>query len=171
MNILIIYPEKESNKKSLFQRLLSGFQSSHQEPLELLELSIQLPITWDRRLVDLNTDKLRQKDVDWADFVVIKASCNQESSALTLLKDFKNMAINTIGEGELFSTDPSRFEEVDHLILNGASMHALVSDLESNKAKHIYFPLMLKRHRNPYPDYSLLGVSSYFSRNIQTFSA
>ena len=42
-------------------------------PLGLLTMAAMLPEKWEKRLVDMNTDKLSNKDIIWADYVFIGA--------------------------------------------------------------------------------------------------
>ncbi len=170
MNILLIYPKTDKQTKgfsALFQRF---FKRQTEEPRELIEVSIQLPITWERQLVDLNQEKLNPKIMEWADYVIIKAGTKQRASTLRFIEKCKQAGKKIIAEGELFDAQPNDFEDVDHLILNQATFDPFVRDVESNSAKHIYSTLFIKEPllRSAY---SLMGFSGYFSRNIHPFSA
>ena len=170
MKILFIYPEKENNSKGFFNLIQSYLNRPTCEPRELIRLSIQFPITWECKLVDLNAHRLKDKELEWADFVVINADHRQEESTKHIIKKCNLVGKRIIAEGTLFSSAPDRFETVDHLILNGASLHTFIFDLEEGTAKRIYLPLTIKRNRQSRP-YSLHGLSSFFSNNIHTFSA
>ncbi|MDX8337645.1 hypothetical protein SLH46_00530 [Draconibacterium sp. IB214405] len=170
MNILLIYPKTDKQTKgfsALFQQFL---KHETEEPRELIEVSIQLPITWERKLVDLNQEKLDSKLLQWADYIVIKAGLKQRSSTLRFIDKCKHAGKKIIAEGELFDAQPNDFEDVDHLILNQTTFEPFVRDVESNSTKHIYSSLFIKEPllRSAY---SLMGFSGYFSRNIHTFSA
>lgn len=170
MNILLIYPEKENNSKgfeAFFQKL---FNKTTEDPLELIEISIQLPITWERKLRDLNQEKLNTKDLEWADYVIIKADSRQRASTVKLIEKCKVAGKKIIAEGELFDSQPADFENVDHLILNQATFDPFVRDMEANTTQRIYSAEFRKEKlRNT--AYSLLGFSDYLSRNIHPFSA
>lgn len=170
MNILLIYPEKENNSKgfeAFFQKL---FNKKTKDPLELIEISIQLPITWERKLRDLNQEKLNAKDLDWANYVIIKADPRQRTSAVKLIEKCKVAGKKIIAEGELFNSQPADFENVDHLILNQATFDPFVRDMEDNTTQRIY-SADFRKEKLRKTAYSLLGFSDYFSRNIHPFSA
>ncbi|WP_297097018.1 hypothetical protein [uncultured Draconibacterium sp.] len=170
MNILLIYPEKENNSKgfeAFFQKL---FNKTTEDPLALIEISIQLPITWERKLRDLNQEKLNTKDLAWADYVIIKADPRQRTSTVKLIDKCKAAGKKIIAEGELFDSQPADFENVDHLILNQATFDPFVRDMEDNTTQRIY-SADFRKEKLRRTAYSLLGFSGYFSRNIHTFSA
>nr|WP_319511239.1 hypothetical protein [uncultured Draconibacterium sp.] len=170
MNILLIYPEKENNSKgfeAFFQKL---FNNTTEDPLELIEISIQLPITWERKMRDLNQEKLNAKDLEWADYVIIKADSRQRTSTVKLIEKCKVAGKKIIAEGELFDSQPADFENVDHLILNQATFDPFVRDVEDNAAQRVY-NTDFRKEKLRKTAYSLLGFSDYFSRNIHPFSA
>ncbi|QIA06295.1 hypothetical protein [Draconibacterium halophilum] len=170
MNILLIYPEKENTTKgfeAFFQKLLN---KPTEDPRALIEISIQLPITWERKLLDLNQEKLNTKDLQWADYVIIKADLQQRLSTVNLIEKCKLAGKKIIAEGELFDTQPNDFENVDHLILNQATFDPFVRDVESNTTRRIY-STYFRKEKLRQTAYSLLGFSGYFSRNIHPFSA
>lgn len=170
MKTLFIYPEKENNNNGVFNLIQSYLNKPTSEPRELIELSIQFPITWETKLIDLNAYRLKEKDLLWADYVVICADQKQRKSTIQVIEKCITAKKKIIGAGTLFSSSPESFSSVDHLILNGASLHTFIFDLEEGIAKRIYLPLTIKRNRQSRP-YSLLGFSSFFSNNIHTFSA
>ncbi|WP_319230875.1 hypothetical protein [Draconibacterium orientale] len=170
MNILLIYPEKENTSKgfeAFFQKL---FNKTTEDPRELIEISIQLPITWERKLRDLNQKKLNTKDLEWADYVIIKADQRQRTSTVKLIEKCKSAGKKIIAEGVLFDSQPADFDNVDHLILNQATFDPFVRDMEDNTTKRIYNAYYSKEKLRK-TAYSLLGFSDYLSRNIHPFSA
>ena len=78
MKILMLYPDYENTfwgfKKVL--RIL-GKKASF-PPLGLLTIGAMLPSHWERKLVDMNTEKLEEKDIKWADYVFISAMIVQK---------------------------------------------------------------------------------------------
>nr|WP_321484602.1 hypothetical protein [uncultured Draconibacterium sp.] len=170
MKILLIYPEKENNPKgfeAFFQKL---FNHTTEDPLELIEISIQLPITWERKLCNLNQEKLNTKDLEWADYVIIKADLRQQASTIKLIEKCKTAKKKIIAEGALFDSQPADFENVDHLILNQATFDPIVRDMEENTIQRVY-NANFRKEKLRKTTYSLLGFSAYLSRNIHPFSA
>ncbi len=66
-NILLVYP-KYSETFWSFKNILKiiGKKASF-PPLGLLSISPLLPANWNKKLIDLNVDKLKDKDIIWAD--------------------------------------------------------------------------------------------------------
>lgn len=170
MKIVIVYPEKETNTKGFYHFINSLLNKPQDEPRELLGLSIQFPITWETKLVDLNATTLNEKTLEWADYIVIKADVNQKRSTDALVHKCKLAQKKIIGEGALFTKQKEDYKSVDHLILHGASLKNFIFDLEDGEAKSVYLPLQIKKNK-PVRPYSLLGFSTFFSKGIQTFSA
>ncbi|WP_297085679.1 hypothetical protein [uncultured Draconibacterium sp.] len=170
MNILLIYPKKDEKPKGLSALFQKKLRPKHEDTKALIEISIQLPITWERKLLDLNHQKMDVKSIDWADYVLIRADLNQLRSTKQLIEKCKLAGKKIIAVGELFSMQPNDFEQVDHLILNEATFEPFVRDVEESQPKRIYDSLFSKE---PFRKsaYSLLGFSAYFSRNIHPFSA
>jgi len=54
-------------------------------PLGLITVAALLPSTWEKRLVDVNVARLRDRDVAWADIVMISAMIVQRESAHALI--------------------------------------------------------------------------------------
>ena len=50
-------------------------------PLGLLTIGGMLPLHWEKKLVDMNTDKLEEKDIKWADYVFVSAMIVQKETA------------------------------------------------------------------------------------------
>lgn len=169
MKILLVYPKRECNTSGFLNFFQQFFNKPHNHSRELLEISIQLPITWDRKFCNLNHNKLLTKDLKWADYVVIKADLQQRSSTLNIINKCKVAGKKVIAEGTLFDSQLNNFEQVDHLILNQATFDPLVRDMEQNNPKRIYIGTF-RKNKLQRTAYSLLGFSNYFSRSIHTFS-
>ena len=71
MKILMIYPDYENTFWG-FKRILRllGKKASF-PPLGLLTIGGMLPLHWEKKLVDMNTDKLEEKHILWADYVFV----------------------------------------------------------------------------------------------------
>jgi len=70
----------------------------------------------------------------------------------------------------LFSEEPEKFDDVDHLVLNEAEITfpLFLSDFEKGTAKHIYqTDEFVDLSMTPIPDYSLINHSHYASQSIQ----
>ena len=72
MRIQLVYPQNPDTFWS-FKHVL-GFVSKHSTfpPLGLLTIAGMLPIDWELKLIDLNVERLRDADLRWADYVMLR---------------------------------------------------------------------------------------------------
>ncbi len=170
MKVLMIYPEYPKTFWS-FNHVLEMFSTTAAfPPKELLHLSILLPITWERKIVDMNTQKLNKKEIQWADYIFISANEKQYSSTIKTIKNCNCLQKKIVACGPLFTEYVEDFDNVEHLLLDNIeiTLPLLINDLENKKSKKVY-------HSNPFFEirrftesyYSLTSISDNFSRNIQ----
>jgi hypothetical protein len=79
MNALLIYPEFPETYWSFKHALAFLGKRAAQPPLGLMTVAALLPGTWKRRLIDTNVERLRDRDLAWADVALI--------SGITLVQD------------------------------------------------------------------------------------
>jgi radical SAM superfamily enzyme YgiQ (UPF0313 family) len=129
-----------------------------------------LPAEWEKRLVDMNTDPLKDRDILWADYVFIGAMAVQKESAKELIARCKASRVRTVAGGPLFTASPEDFGDVDHLVLNEAetTLPRFLKDLARGEARHLYsskaFPGL---ERTPSPLWRLIKMKRYYSMNLQ----
>ena len=170
MNILFVYPKYPDTFWSFKYALKFVSRKAANPPLGLLTLSTLMPPHWNKKLVDMNIEKLRDKDILWADYVYISAMSTQKESASEVIKRSHRLQREVVAGGPLFTVEPEYFGEVEHLILNEAELTfpKFLNDLEYAFGKPIYetnefFDLK----DSPVPDYSLIKASKYNSLCIQ----
>jgi hypothetical protein len=73
MNALLIYPEFPETYWSFKHALKFVGKRAAQPPLGLMTVAALLPKHWKKRLVDINVERLRDRDLDWADIALISA--------------------------------------------------------------------------------------------------
>lgn len=171
MNILLIYPEKESNKRSVLDRLSSYLFKSKSENINLIEISIHLPITWDEKLIDLNVDKLSSKDIIWADHIIVCADKTQSTSTIELLHKCQSKQKKLILCGNAVDANDSAAAMIDHFVMNAAGFEVFSNDLANNSLQKTYQPLLVKPNHLSFQAYSLWGVVGKFTRAIQGYPA
>jgi hypothetical protein len=170
MNALIIYPEFPKTFWSFTNFLKTVSNKPVLAPKELLKTSILLPITWERKLIDLNSEKLKKSDILWADYIFISAKEEQIKSTFKFIERCKLLGKKIVGTGSLFNDIFEEFEQVDNLILDDMriTLPLFINDIENKKTKKIY-------HSNPFFEirkftesyYSLTSFSDSFPQNIQ----
>ena len=72
MNALLIYPEFPETFWSFKHALKFVGKRAAQPPLGLMTVAALLPHAWKKRLVDTNVERLRDRDLDWADVVYVE---------------------------------------------------------------------------------------------------
>ena len=97
MKILMVYPEYPVTFWSFDHALKFISKKAAYPPLGLLTVAAMLPQEWEVRLVDLNIEKLKDCDLEWADYVMI--------SAMLIQKDVVLWERRSLAE-DLFSTVP-----------------------------------------------------------------
>ena len=123
MNILMIYPEFPTNFWGLKHALRFVSKKSACPPLSLLTVAGMLPQEWELRLKDMNVERLKDKDLEWADYVMISAMLIQKTSVMDVLERCRCLGTRVIAGGPLFTSVTDEFLDwVDHLILDEAEL-------------------------------------------------
>ena len=74
-------------------------------PLGLITVAALLPGEWNRRLVDTNVSRLRDKDIAWADLVFVTAMSVQHASVRQIIRRCKKMQTKIVAGGPLFTEE------------------------------------------------------------------
>jgi radical SAM superfamily enzyme YgiQ (UPF0313 family) len=170
VNILLVYPEFPDTFWSFKHALKFVRKKASSPPLGLLTIAAMLPAAWAKRLVDMNVQSLRDKDLEWADLVMISAMTVQRNSTQEVIARVKVAGKTILAGGPLFTAEPEAFPEVDHLILNEAeiTLPLFLSDLGRGKPQRIYqtdeFADITK---TPVPMFELINLRCYDSMSLQ----
>jgi radical SAM superfamily enzyme YgiQ (UPF0313 family) len=140
MNIFLVYPKFPDTFWSLKYALKFISKKATHPPLGLLTVAAMLPKEWKKKLVDMNVTILRDKDLEWADYVFISAMSIQNASVKELLSRCKKMGVKTVAGGPLFTAGYQEYEDVDYFVLNEAeiTLPPFLEDLKKGCAKHRY---------------------------------
>ena len=171
MNILLVYPEYPADTFWSFKHALKFiYKEAGNPPLGLLTVAALLPVEWEKRLVDLNVTPLREKDLQWADYVLISAMTVQRESVTQIIKRCKNYGVKILAGGPLFTSSFEDYPQVDHLILNEAeiTLPPFLTDLQNGTAKHLYSSdEWADISQTPLPLWKLLDLKKYASMSLQ----
>lgn len=170
MNILLVYPEYPDTFWSFKHALKFISKKAVNPPLGLLTVSAMLPGEWNKKLIDLNIEPLKTKDIIQSDLVFISAMNIQSASVQKIIGLCKLHNKKIVAGGPLFTEDPDQFPNIDHLILNEAELTLpdFLHDLEKGNPRRIYQSEQFADIRSsPVPDYSLVKKSRYESLNLQ----
>ena len=171
MKILLVFPRYPDTFWSFRYALEFVSKKAFTPPLGLLTVAALLPKSWKQKLVDLNVEELKDKDIQWADYVFLSAMDVQEQSAREVTTRVKAHGKKIVAGGPLFTMSPDRFPEIDHLVLKEAEgiLPIFVEHLKRGEAKPVYasaeWPELAS---SPIPEWSLLDISKYASMAIQS---
>ena len=170
MKILLVYPQYPDTFWSFKHALRFILRKAAFPPLGLLTVGAMLPKEWEKRLVDLNTRPLTEKDINWADYVFISSMVIQRDSTKEIIQRVKKLGVKIVAGGPLFTTEPEEFDDIDHLILNEAeiTLPQFLYDLEKGNPRHVY---TTDKHPavtdTPLPMWSLINMKKYSSMSLQ----
>ncbi len=170
MKILLVYPEFPDTFWSFKHALKFIRKKSSAPPLGLLTVAAMLPAEWEKRLIDVSVEALRQGDLAWADYVFISAMTVQRDSAEKIIARCRELGVKVVAGGPLFTCEPDRYAYVDHLVLNEAelTLPPFLADLKRGRAKRVYTSTAFPDIRQtPAPLWTLAKLDHYVSMNIQ----
>lgn len=164
MKILFVYPKYPDTFWSYKHALRFVSKKAAIPPLGLLTVAAMVPDAWEKRLVDLNTSKLSNEQIKWADMVFISAMIVQKPSVQEVISRCKALGKTIVAGGPAFTAQPEQYPDVTHLVLNEAevTLPMFLSDLAQGKAKAVYTsqdkPAL---HQTPVPLWSLIRLKDY----------
>jgi len=170
MKVLLIYPEFPTTYWSYHYALKFIGKKAALPPLGLLTVAALLPEDWEIRLTDMNATRLRQRDLEWADAVMVSAMVVQQDSARAVIARANAMQKTVIAGGPAFTCEPEKYPGVDHLVLGEAeiSLPPFLEDFTRGHARARYdageYPQMAQV---PNPRWDLLDLRKYASLSIQ----
>jgi radical SAM superfamily enzyme YgiQ (UPF0313 family) len=170
MKILLVYPESPNTFWSFKHALKFISKKALHPPLGLLTVAAMLPKEWEKKLVDMNVTTLRDKDLEWADFVFISAMSIQKASVKQVVSRCQKMGVKIIAGGPLFTAGYDEFEDIDYFVLNEAevTLPSFLADLRNGCAKPVYSSNELPdMDKTPIPLWELVNMEKYASMNLQ----
>ena len=170
MKVLLLYPQFPDTFWSFRHALPFIGKRSSFPPLGLLTVSAMLPPHWKRKLVDVNVEKLSDRDLAWADVAFLSAMLVQGPSLERLIARCRKAGLRTVVGGPITSAGNPSYADADHIFKGEAEtlIEELVSDLETGKARRIYEANgRADITRVPSPDFHLARMGRYSSMPVQ----
>lgn len=170
MKILLVYPKIPVTYWGFQHALKFVSKKAAFPPLGLLTIASMIPNYHEKKLVDLNIEKLTDKDLRWADYVFVSAMLIQKASVGEIIGRCKKIGVKIVAGGPLFTSEYASYQDVDHLVLNEGeiTMPEFLSDLELGEARNIYTTdKWADMTQTPIPEWDLLKLKHYSSLNIQ----
>ena len=140
MNILLINPKFPDTFWSFKHALKFVSKRTAFPPLGLLTVASMPPHSWNKRLVDMNVQDLREIELRWADLIFLGGMSIQLKSARAVIERCKAMGKKIVAGGPLFTSFPDDFEDVNYLVLNEAelTLPQFLMDIKNHTARHCY---------------------------------
>ena len=170
MNVLLVNPEFPDTYWSFRHALPFEGKRCAFPPLGLLTVSALLPSSWERRLVDLNIQKLKSADIEWADMVMITAMLVQKDSLKEVARRAGARGKRVIIGGPYITTSVEDIPEANHIFLGEAeaTLPQFIEDLARGQAKRHYQaaerPALLS---TPPPHFQLANLKRYSAMSVQ----
>ena len=173
VKVLLLYPKFPKTFWSFKYALPFIGKRAAFPPLGLLTVAALLPKEWGKKLVDLNTQKLNEKDINWADFVFISAMVAQKESVKEVISQVKRFNKKIVAGGPLFTISYEEFlNDIDYFVLGEAevTLPLFLENLKNSTLQKI-----IKPEPNQWPDISqtvvplweLIDMKKYASMSIQ----
>jgi len=170
MKVLLINPEFPDTYWSFRHALPFEGKRCAFPPLGLLTVSALLPDNWERRLVDLNVQPLKESDIEWADMVFATAMLVQKESLREIAKKCKARGKRVVLGGPYVTSTIEELPDADHLFLGEAetTLPQFVKDLEHGDAKPVYKAAERPAlSTSPMPHFHLANMKRYSAMSIQ----
>jgi radical SAM superfamily enzyme YgiQ (UPF0313 family) len=170
MNALLVYPEFPETFWSFKHALKFLGKQAAQPPLGLMTVAALLPRSWKKRLVDTNVERLRDRDLVWADVVLLSGMHIQSDSLLAIVERCQARGLRTVVGGPIASSVPAAELKADHVVIGEAEslIAGLALDLEKGTAKAVYQAAERpEMTTSPLPDLSLIKMNRYSTMAVQ----
>jgi radical SAM superfamily enzyme YgiQ (UPF0313 family) len=170
MNALLIYPEFPETYWSFKHALKFLGKRAAQPPLGLMTVAALLPGAWDKRLVDTNVERLRDRDLDWADVVMLSGMHIQRDALLAIVERCRARGLRTVVGGPIASSIAAVELKADHVVIGEAEslIADLARDLELGAARPVYQAAERpEMATSPLPDLSLIKMHRYSTMAVQ----
>ena len=171
MKILLVNPATPDTFWGLNNAVKFISRKASLPPLGLLTVAAMLPQDWDKRLVDTNTRRLRDSDIEWADYVFITGMVIHRESIGHIIARCKKFLKPVVAGGPLFTSAADEYAHVDHLVLNEAeiTLPRFISDLRAGNPGRVYqTDEKADMTSTPIPLWDLVRMKDYASTCIQS---
>jgi len=170
MNALLVYPQFPDTYWSFKHALKFLGKRAAQPPLGLMTVAALLPAEWNKRLVDTNVERLRERDLQWADVVMVSGMHIQREPLLSIVERCRVRGLCTVVGGPIASSLTPEELKADHVVIGEAEslIADLARDLELGTARRVYQAAERpEMSLSPLPDLSLIKMNRYSTMTVQ----
>ena len=166
----MVYPEFPETFWSFKHALKFLGKRASQPPLGLMTVAALLPGNWKKRLVDMNVERLRDRDLAWADVVLLSGMHIQRESLVAIVERCRARGLRTVVGGPIASSLSAADLKADHIVIGEAEalIAGLARDLEQGTAEPVYQATERPEMRtSPLPELSLVKMRHYSTMAVQ----
>jgi len=170
MKVLLVNPEFPDTYWSFRHALPFEGKRCAFPPLGLMTVSALLPPSWEKRLVDLNVERLKRTDIEWAEMVFATAMLVQKESLREVVQRCKAHGKRVVLGGPYVTTTIEELPDADHVFKGEAetTLPQFIEDLAKGCAQRTYEaperpPLLL----TPQADFHLANLKRYSAMSVQ----
>src|SRR5690349_3995257 len=170
MKILLVNPEFPETYWSFRHALPFEGKRCVFPPLSLMTVSGLLPRSCERRLVDLNIERLKDSQIEWADMVFITGMLAQKESLHETVKRCKQLGKRIVLGGPYVTSTIEELPYADHIFQGEAetTLPQFFKDLERGETKRIYkAPERPPMALAPVPDFAIANLKKYSCMSLQ----
>jgi radical SAM superfamily enzyme YgiQ (UPF0313 family) len=170
MKVLLVYPRNPDSFWSFKHVLSFVAKRAAFPPLGLLTIAAMLPSDWELKLIDTNIAPLEDRDIAWADWVMLSGMIVHKDSVREIARRCAALGRPVIAGGPLFTTGHRDFPEIPHFALGEAEnlIDELIADMRAGRVKATYraaaFPDVSTA---PVPRWDLVDVRHYVTMPVQ----
>lgn len=172
LNVLLVYPHFPLTYWGFQYSLAIVDKKATLPPLGLLTLAGLLPENWNLRLVDLNVEKLDNKDIQWADVLLTGGMLIQVESMHEIISRAHSFDVPVVVGGPAPTTSPMLFDDADVVFRGEAEgrIRELVAAITEPSSAHLILnaPTDFPDIKSvAVPRFDLIQTSRYASMCIQ----
>jgi radical SAM superfamily enzyme YgiQ (UPF0313 family) len=171
MNLLLVWPEIPLTYWGAQYAIKLLGKKAVMPPLALLTVAALCPSEWNIRLVDLNIEKLEDRDITWADLVMVSGMIVQHDSIQEVLTRCQKAGVKTALGGPDATSSPEKFDKATYLILEEGeiSLPPFLQDLQAGTPQRSYTANGEKPDvtTTPVPRFDLLNIDAYTHMCLQ----
>ena len=170
MKVLLVNPEFPETYWSFRHALPFEGKRCVFPPLGLMTVSGLLPRDYERRLVDLNVEPLKDSQIEWADMVFITGMLAQKESLHEVVKRCKLQEKRIVLGGPYVTSTIEELPHADHIFQGEAetTLPQFFEDLKRGETKRTYkAPERPPLSISPIPDFGLVDVKKYSNMSVQ----
>ena len=143
----------------------------HSIPLNLITIAAMLPDHWTPRLVDENVETLRDRDLAWADLVMVSAMIPQRPTAIRAIERAQSLDVPVMIGGPDTTSSPGAYAHAEFQFLGEAEglLPQFFEDWENGVRRKVYEAAKFKADitTTPVPRYDLVKRRRYLTMAIQ----